>query len=322
MSLKGKTALVTGSTSGIGLGIAIELARQGAQIVMNGFGDVDAPRRDAGLVVAVSACLLAPVPAYAADTVDLYLVQGITGVTGDLVLDGEVVGKAAAPASVVGPLHPAPGAHVVSLQQNRADVVSARFTLAAGSSADVVVHRTADAARSPVVTVFPNDVSRVAPGRARLVVSHAAVAPAADVRLDGQPLFRNVTAGESLTLDLPAAASAVELVPNAGSGPAVLAKRSITLPEGSLTRVFAIGDLTAGTTDAVVQHLSVGTDASARVPGRVRTGDGGQAADSVVGGRSSALTWLGAGGTLMLGGLLLLNRRRTALAGVGSRHSR
>ena len=41
--LKGKTALVTGSTSGIGLGIAKALARQGANIVLNGFGDVQGP---------------------------------------------------------------------------------------------------------------------------------------------------------------------------------------------------------------------------------------------------------------------------------------
>jgi 3-hydroxybutyrate dehydrogenase len=40
--LEGKTALVTGSTSGIGLGIAIALAEQGANIVMNGFGEKDA----------------------------------------------------------------------------------------------------------------------------------------------------------------------------------------------------------------------------------------------------------------------------------------
>ena len=42
--LKGKTALVTGSTSGIGLGIAGALARQGANIVLNGFGDVEGPK--------------------------------------------------------------------------------------------------------------------------------------------------------------------------------------------------------------------------------------------------------------------------------------
>jgi len=37
--LKGKTALVTGSTSGIGLGIAKAMAREGANVVLNGFGD-------------------------------------------------------------------------------------------------------------------------------------------------------------------------------------------------------------------------------------------------------------------------------------------
>jgi 3-hydroxybutyrate dehydrogenase len=38
-SLAGKSAIVTGSTSGIGLGIAEALAHEGANIILNGFGD-------------------------------------------------------------------------------------------------------------------------------------------------------------------------------------------------------------------------------------------------------------------------------------------
>jgi 3-hydroxybutyrate dehydrogenase len=51
MSLRGKVVLVTGSTSGIGLGIARAMAAAGADIMLNGFGEpaaIEALRKDLG----------------------------------------------------------------------------------------------------------------------------------------------------------------------------------------------------------------------------------------------------------------------------------
>ena len=44
--LKGKTAIVTGSTSGIGLGIARALAGAGCDVMLNGFGDASAIEKE------------------------------------------------------------------------------------------------------------------------------------------------------------------------------------------------------------------------------------------------------------------------------------
>ena len=50
--LTGKTALVTGSTSGIGLGMALALAEQGAHVMLNGFGDVAGAQAEVAAVAA------------------------------------------------------------------------------------------------------------------------------------------------------------------------------------------------------------------------------------------------------------------------------
>ena len=54
MFLKGKTALITGSTSGIGLAYAKALAAEGANVVINGFGDPAAIEAERGALEATS----------------------------------------------------------------------------------------------------------------------------------------------------------------------------------------------------------------------------------------------------------------------------
>src|SRR3546814_20580791 len=44
--LKGKHAVITGSTSGIGMALARGLAAEGANVVINGFGDADAIEKE------------------------------------------------------------------------------------------------------------------------------------------------------------------------------------------------------------------------------------------------------------------------------------
>ncbi|PCD02659.1 3-hydroxybutyrate dehydrogenase [Sphingomonas spermidinifaciens] len=54
MFLKGKTAIVTGSTSGIGLAYAKALAAEGASVVISGFGEADAIEKERAALEAAS----------------------------------------------------------------------------------------------------------------------------------------------------------------------------------------------------------------------------------------------------------------------------
>jgi hypothetical protein len=233
-------------------------------------------------------------------TGQVYLVHGILGTPVDVDVDGRRLAAAARPKTVLGPLTLTAGRHVVVLHVGTRTVTSASFLVPAGRSIDVVAARAANAAQSPRVVVFRNDLDPVGRGKTRLVVAHAAVAPPADVRLDGSVLFRDVSSGESLSLLVPAKSYTVDAVPVAGAG-TVLDPVELSLKAGTLTRVFAVGDPAAGTADAVVQVLKVAVEGSG-VPRSVPTGDGGQAADVLVG-PAAGPPWAAVAAGLLLFGL-------------------
>lgn len=206
-----------------------------------------------------------------------YVVQGVADQDLDVYVDSRLVRRAVPPKTVVGPLDLTPGDHVVALRRGATEVTDASFTVDAGGSTDLVVHRFPDVSRAPSVTVFENDLSAVPPGKTRLRIAHTAVVGPADVVVDGNVLLRNLANGESATNVVPAGTYSVSIVPTATTGPAVLGPAPIKVSAGSLTNVFAIGDPARGSMEAVVHVIETSTD-GAGLPSRVDTGDGGQAA--------------------------------------------
>jgi hypothetical protein len=231
-------------------------------------------------VVVVAAIVVASMgsPAGAAPTSgEIYVVNAVAGTSADLAVDGEVVQAAAAPKTIVGPLTLSPGEHVVSFTPAGADEVTATIEVAAGSSSDVVAHLGVDIASGAKFTVFPNDLSPVAPDKARLVVAHTAVVPPADVRVDGEVLFSNVANGEALTLVVPGGTYNVDIVPASTSGPVVFGPVALAVAAEQLNRVYAFGSPEESSMDAIVRTQALPVQGAGE-PGSVDTGNGGQAA--------------------------------------------
>ncbi|QKV80307.1 DUF4397 domain-containing protein [Amycolatopsis sp. Hca4] len=261
------------------------------------------------LAVVVSAGALAtltiqgPAAAAAAESM-VSVVHGIPGQPVDVYVNGKKTLDNFQPATVAGPLSLAAGTYDVALTKpgepaSNPLLENKALAVPGGKNLSLVAHL--DTAAKPALTAFVNDVSRTAPGKARLVVRHTAAAPAVDVRAGGKPVFPGLTNPKEAMADLPAGTVSAD-VTLAGTGTVVLGPKDLALAPGTETIVYAIGSADAKTLTLAAQTIkNLGA-----APSSMPTGNGGLAADTGTG------SWArpAAGGLLVaLAGAFLLRRR-------------
>jgi len=234
----------------------------------------------AGLGAAATATTSPAKPAH-----QVYFVAGV-GLRVEVSLDGESI-LSLEPKSVMGPVDVAAGSHQVEFR-SAGWTVSAEVTLDQ-PSLDVVVHRPADVAGDPIITVFTNDLRPIAADRARLTVAHTAVVPPADVRVAGKVLFANIANGEFVTAEVPADTYSVDIVPTGESTP-LFGPIDLTVTPGALNRVFAVGRPENGSMDAVVQVIELRTTTDVP-PTSVHAGSAGLVAPAGSSGQSPGDAW-------------------------------
>ena len=281
----------------------------------------------AGLAVVVLGAALAVAGAASADAASgsgtVYVLQGLSGISADVKVDGRPVASGVAGATVVGPLRLAAGQHVVALSSADGQLTTASVTVSPGASLDVLGYWAAETPQMARLTVLTNDLSPVGTGAARVVVTHGLAGPPADIHVNGKVLFRSVANGESLTVTVPAGTYTVSAVATLG-GQTLLPSSTLRVAAGTLTRAVAIG-APGGPPGVLVHVLPIpGAVSGGHMPSLVRTGDGGQAAGLFAGPATTlagfprlALAGLAAAFLLLAAGLTVSTRRAAA-----SRHVR
>jgi Domain of unknown function (DUF4397) len=224
-----------------------------------------------------------------APTMSVYFLQGVPGEAVTVAVDGRTIKRNVEAKDIVGPVDVRPGSHMVEFT-GASWAVDSTFDVQA-ASVDVVLHRPADRTDQPVVTVYDNDLSPIAPSKGRVIVAHTAVVPPADIRVDGTVVFSNVANGEFAPAEVAAGTLSVDIVPTGQSKP-LFGPVDLPVKPQMLTRVFAIGAPTDGSMDAIVQTFPLaGTGSSA--PDSVDAGSAGLVAtpDADAGSRGTALGW-------------------------------
>lgn len=239
------------------------------------------------LALGGGAALLATSPAYAAANSQVSVVHGIPGQAVDVYVNGKKTIPDFQPGKVAGPLSLPAGEYDIALTKPGEAIGSALLTVddaEVPGDADISLVAHLNEQGEPTLTPFANDVSKLAAGKARLIVRHAAAAPAVDIRAGGEPVFEGVTNGKEGKIDLNAGSVSADVV-LAGTDTRVLGPADLDLAEGTATIVYAVGSAEDKTLDIVSQSI----DDLHSAPGGVPSGDGGRADGN------GSLPWYGIG---------------------------
>ncbi len=217
--------------------------------------------------IALAALLVVPLAASAAGaasaTTDLSVVHGVPGVTVDVYVDGALTIDDFTYETVAGPLSVGSGSHLVEVMLDGEvpgvdmPVLAGSVELPPGGNVTAVAHL--DEVGGLALSVFSNDTTFTNAGQGRVVVRHAAQAPAVDVLAAGGVLFADLANGEETQADVPAASYPVTLNAAGTSTQAFPSSGAVDLPIPSNTSVivYAIGDL-GGAFTLATQSIDLG----------------------------------------------------------------
>jgi hypothetical protein len=206
------------------------------------------------------------------------VVHGLRGVVADVYVDNTLLLPAFQPERVTDPVAVPAGEHHVDIRVTGKPAdsppdVSGDVNVQADARQSVVAHL--DAAGSPTITAYVDDMSPVAAGETRAVVRHTAAAPAVDVGLNQTVVASGLTEPGSTTAVVPPATYEVS-VWQAGTQSPLAAPQPATLTEGAATVMYLVGSAQTNTLSWVAEQIPN----LATPPNQIQTGDSGLAADN------------------------------------------
>ena len=181
------------------------------------------------------------------------VVHGILGVPVDVYVGDSLLLPNFQPEAIAGPLELAPASYRIRVFPRGVSngaatppaagaVIDSTVALAANVNVSLAAH--VNAAGTPVLTAFANDVSAIAAGSTRISVRHAAQAPAVDIRTaeTGAALTTNLVNGANADLTLPTLSTRafVAIAGTTAPVPGLDTVNPVNFPAGQLTAVYAV----------------------------------------------------------------------------------